>query len=155
MGERPGGERALELVLGHDQIGEVAPERFLGAIAEEGAELSIDPQHALLQAREHHRVGPAFEQLAKERGLVQQIRFASLALGDVIVRLEHGDGLAALVALQHPPARDADLGAVAFAVNQLAFPAAAAQQLCISRWQTRPRASSRVQPYNSAAARFQ
>ena len=137
MGERPGGERALELVLGHDEIGEVAPERFLGAIAEEGGELSIDLQHALIQAREHHRVGPAFEQLAKERCLVQQIRFASLALGDVIVRLEHGDGLAVLVALQDPPARYADLGAVAFAVNQLAFPPAAAQELGIDFCQRR------------------
>jgi hypothetical protein len=131
MGHRAKRCGARALVLGHDQIDKREPDRLLFGISEHGNELSIDPDQALLQARERHRVGSADEQLVEERRLVQQLGFAALALGDVVVRLEDSDGLARLVPLQRPPACHGELCGVSLGMDELPLPPVGAEQLRI------------------------
>ena len=98
--------------------------------------------------------------------LVQRL-LRPLARGDVVVKLQGGDGPALFVSLQCPPALHHDSLPVTAGVDQLALPAPAAEQFgkdvfqCL--WKDRlqevmrdfPSASSFVQPYIASAPRFQ
>ena len=53
-----------------------------------------------------------------------------LAHGHIVVGLERPEGSPRLVALQRPAACDRNFRSVAFDVEQLAFPAAVAQERC-------------------------
>jgi hypothetical protein len=76
-------------------------------------EVPSDDGHAIRCALEH---------------LTGQI-FRPLPLADVIVRLQHSNGVPLFVPLHRPPARHNDLRHVSLCVNEFPFPPASAEQL--------------------------